>query len=224
MLQVSSLTARRGRTCPIVVLVAAFARWTCPACEIAKRRCRCRIWRADRPSVAVKPCSRGGFSGSESSNPFPGLGEPPTFLEAALSVEFEYAFQLGRSPALSALARPARPLPRYLPPYSPDLNPIKRAFAKLKALLRKPAARTVESLWHALGDLLDRFTPQECANSWQTPNMLHSIGIGSRHLPKSGFGCLVPVSQKFRKSAWYPAGKLRVPVKWASLRSGTDGQ
>jgi hypothetical protein len=36
--------------------------------------------------------------------------------------------------------------------------------AKLKALLRKPAARTVESLWHALADLLDRFTPQECAN------------------------------------------------------------
>jgi transposase len=65
---------------------------------------------------------------------------------------------------LSALARPARPLPRYLPPYSPDLNPIERAFAKLKALLRKLAARTVESLWHALADLLDRFTPQECAN------------------------------------------------------------
>jgi transposase len=52
----------------------------------------------------------------------------------------------------------------YLPPYSPDLNPIEHAFAKLKALLRKLAARTVASLWAALGDLLDRFTPQECAN------------------------------------------------------------
>ena len=52
----------------------------------------------------------------------------------------------------------------FLPPYSPDLNPIERAFAKLKALLRKVAARTVEGLWHALADLLDRFTPQECAN------------------------------------------------------------
>jgi transposase len=52
----------------------------------------------------------------------------------------------------------------YLPPYSPDLNPIEHAFAKLKALLRKLAARTVASLWTALGDLLDRFTPQECAN------------------------------------------------------------
>jgi len=52
----------------------------------------------------------------------------------------------------------------YLPPYSPDLNPIEQAFAKLKALLRKLAARTVAKLWHALGDLLERFTPQQCAN------------------------------------------------------------
>jgi transposase len=52
----------------------------------------------------------------------------------------------------------------YLPPYSPDLNPIEQAFAKLKALLRKTAARTVASLWHALGDLLTHFSPQECAN------------------------------------------------------------
>ena len=52
----------------------------------------------------------------------------------------------------------------YLPPYSPDLNPIEQAFAKLKALLRKTAARTVATLWDALGDLIDRFTPQECAN------------------------------------------------------------
>ena len=52
----------------------------------------------------------------------------------------------------------------YLPPYSPDLNPIEQAFAKLKALLRKIAARTVAALWDALGNLLDRFTPQECAN------------------------------------------------------------
>jgi transposase len=52
----------------------------------------------------------------------------------------------------------------YLPPYSPDLNPIEQAFAKLKALLRKLAARTVAQLWDALGDLIHRFTPQECLN------------------------------------------------------------
>jgi DDE superfamily endonuclease len=45
----------------------------------------------------------------------------------------------------------------YLPPYSPDLNPIEQAFAKLKALLRKLAARTVARLWDALGDLMLRF-------------------------------------------------------------------
>ena len=52
----------------------------------------------------------------------------------------------------------------YLPPYSPDLNPIEQAFAKLKALLRKIAARTVARLWDALGDSLTRFSPHECAN------------------------------------------------------------
>lgn len=53
---------------------------------------------------------------------------------------------------------------RYLPPYSPDFNPIENAFAKLKALLRKAAERTVEGLWTAIGRLLNVFTPSECAN------------------------------------------------------------
>jgi transposase len=52
----------------------------------------------------------------------------------------------------------------YLPPYSPDLNPIELAFSKLKRLLRDAAERTVEALWQTIGRLLDRFTPQECAN------------------------------------------------------------
>jgi len=53
---------------------------------------------------------------------------------------------------------------RYLPPYSPDLNPIEQLFAKLKALLRKAAARTVDTLWDTIGLLLDAFSPAECAN------------------------------------------------------------
>jgi len=52
----------------------------------------------------------------------------------------------------------------YLPPYSPDFNPIENAFAKLKALLRKAAERTVEGLWRLIGQLTDTFSPQECAN------------------------------------------------------------
>ena len=53
---------------------------------------------------------------------------------------------------------------RYLPPYSPDFNPIENAFAKLKALLRKAAARTIPELWQAIADVLPQFTPAECAN------------------------------------------------------------
>lgn len=52
----------------------------------------------------------------------------------------------------------------FLPPYSPDFNPIENAFAKLKALLRKAAERTVEGLWRTIGTILDAFTPDECKN------------------------------------------------------------
>lgn len=52
----------------------------------------------------------------------------------------------------------------FLPPYSPDFNPIENAFARLKALMRKAAKRTVEELWNAVGNLIDVFTPTECAN------------------------------------------------------------
>ena len=52
----------------------------------------------------------------------------------------------------------------YLPAYSPDLNPIEQAFAKLKAWLRKAAVRTVEGLWTTIGSLLAHFPPDECAN------------------------------------------------------------
>ena len=52
----------------------------------------------------------------------------------------------------------------YLPPYSPDLNPIENAFSKFKALLRKAAERTLEGLWAAIGDTLGEFTPRECAS------------------------------------------------------------
>ena len=52
----------------------------------------------------------------------------------------------------------------FLPPYSPDLNPIEQLFAKLKQLLRKAAERSIEATWQRIGALLDAFTPQECAN------------------------------------------------------------
>jgi transposase len=53
---------------------------------------------------------------------------------------------------------------RLLPPYSPDLNPIEMAFSKLKAHLRKAAERSVQALWNRIGQLIEDFTPTECAN------------------------------------------------------------
>ncbi|KPF96158.1 transposase [Rhodopseudomonas sp. AAP120] len=65
---------------------------------------------------------------------------------------------------VSALIAEAGAVLLYLPPYSPDFNPIENAFAKLKALLRKAAERTVEGLWEAIARCLDAFKPTECAN------------------------------------------------------------
>ena len=52
----------------------------------------------------------------------------------------------------------------YLPPYSPDFNPIEQAFAKLKAALRTAAERSLDGLWAAIGRIIDTFTPAECIN------------------------------------------------------------
>ena len=56
---------------------------------------------------------------------------------------------------------------RYLPPYSPDLNPIEMAFSKLKALLKKAAARTINDLWQAIAEALPRLTPDDCRNYFE---------------------------------------------------------
>lgn len=56
----------------------------------------------------------------------------------------------------------------FLPPYSPEFNPIEQAFAKLKALLRKAAARTVDTLSDAIADAIEQFTPLECANFFRS--------------------------------------------------------
>ena len=52
----------------------------------------------------------------------------------------------------------------FLPPYSPDLNPIEMAFSKLKSWLRKSAARTIDDLWRAIGNICSLFTAEECSN------------------------------------------------------------
>ena len=69
-----------------------------------------------------------------------------------------------KSEAVRGAIRAAGARLLFLPPYSPDLNPIEKAFAKLKALIRKAAARTYDQLWKAVGQVCDLFTEEECYN------------------------------------------------------------
>ncbi len=62
----------------------------------------------------------------------------------------------------------------YLPPYSPDLNPIEKLFAKLKALLRKAAKRSVDALWDEIGELLNTISSTECANYFASSGYVYT--------------------------------------------------
>ena len=63
---------------------------------------------------------------------------------------------------------------RYLPPYSPDLNPIEQLFSKLKAMLRKAAMRTVEALWNEIGRLIETVPDNECRNYFRAAGYVHN--------------------------------------------------
>src|SRR3546814_15401572 len=69
-----------------------------------------------------------------------------------------------KRPAVRSAIRAAGARLLFLPPYSPDLNPIEQVFAKLKHLMRKAAERTHEATWQRIGTLLDACPPHECAN------------------------------------------------------------
>ncbi len=69
-----------------------------------------------------------------------------------------------KSPTAAAAMKAVGAWFLFLPPYSPDLNPIEMAFAKLKALIRKAAARTYDDLWQAVGHVSNLFTEEECFN------------------------------------------------------------
>lgn len=93
---------------------------------------------------------------------------------------------------------------RLLPPYSPDVNPIENAFAKLKALLCNAAARTIPDLWDAIRDALPQFTPEECANyftacgyepEW-TDSALEEACGGARSPPLSKLDNNLPIALK----------------------------
>jgi transposase len=69
-----------------------------------------------------------------------------------------------KSPKVEAMIAAKGAWVLFLPPYSPDLNPIEMPFAKLKAHLRARAVRTIDALWQAIGDICELFTPSECKN------------------------------------------------------------
>jgi transposase len=87
---------------------------------------------------------------------------PPTLLPGDLVVLDDLSSHKVAGVREAIEARSATLL--YLPPYSPDLNPIELAFSKLKGLLPDAAERTVEALWQTIGRLLGRFSPTECSN------------------------------------------------------------
>ncbi|WP_048836435.1 IS630 family transposase, partial [Acetobacter orleanensis] len=73
-----------------------------------------------------------------------------------------------KGPGVQAAIEAAGATVRYLPPYSPDFNPIEKAFSKLKAHLRKAAERTRDALWDRIGTLINQVSPEECANFFTT--------------------------------------------------------
>jgi transposase len=77
-------------------------------------------------------------------------------------------------PGVEQAIRSAGATVLYLPPYSPDLNPIENFFAKLKALLRKAAKRTTETLWEEIAHLLQSISPQECSNYFTAAGYVHT--------------------------------------------------
>ena len=86
----------------------------------------------------------------------------PTLREGDIVIMDNLGSHKGK--AVRALIRSAGAKLFFLPKYSPDLNPIEQVFAKLKHLLRRAAARTVETICAAIGEILGAFTPEECAN------------------------------------------------------------
>lgn len=92
-----------------------------------------------------------------------------------------------KGPAVRAVVEAAGARLLFLPPHSPDFDPIEMASAKLKALLRKAAERTVEGLWAAIGRLIDTVTPDECANFFAAagyePNQIENALVSRKAGP-----------------------------------------
>ncbi|RYF37201.1 MAG: transposase [Cytophagaceae bacterium] len=146
------------RACAVAVLVvSAYARASHMATGSRRRSLRARhLSGMSAPMVLDGPMTREWFLAYVEQVLAPTLRPGDTVILDNLPAH--------KGTAIQAAVEASGARLRFLPPYSPDFNPIEMAFAKLKALLRKAAERTVDRLWTVVGDLLDAFTPTECAN------------------------------------------------------------
>jgi transposase len=108
------------------------------------------------PFVVDRPMNRGIFDVYVETQLAPTLSKGDVVILDNLAAH--------KSPAAEKAIRAKGAWMLFLPPYSPDLNPIEMAFSKLKAHLRARAVRTLDALWKAIGDICDLFDPQECRN------------------------------------------------------------
>ena len=108
------------------------------------------------PMVLDGPMNRAAFQAYTAQVLVPALRRDDTVIMDNLPAHKGHEVRLAVEAAGATL--------RYLPPYSPDFNPIENAFSKLKAFLRKAAARTIDKLCDVIRDTLNTFTPQDCAN------------------------------------------------------------
>jgi transposase len=112
----------------------------------------------------------------------------------------------------------------FLPPYSPDLNPIEQLFAKLKHLIRMAEPRTVEATWRKVGQILDLFAPDECAN------YLKNSGYASVRKQHALAGTTAVITSPLRSSSsisfsstTYRFSRANYPVHHSACQSATGG-
>ncbi len=134
-----------------LVDLAPFGHWNTQTFIAALRQDR-----IDAPWVLNAPLNRRTFEAYIEKQLAPTLSRGDVVILDNLSSH--------KSPKAAEILREIGAWLLFLPPYSPDLNPIKMAFAKIKALIRKAAARSYQELWRAVGNVCDLFTKQECAN------------------------------------------------------------
>ncbi|MGZ9724333.1 IS630 family transposase [Rhizobium miluonense] len=108
------------------------------------------------PFVVDRPMNRRIFEAYVETQLAPTLSEGDVVILDNLAAH--------KSPKAEAAIRARGAWMLFLPPYSPDLNPIEMAFSKLKSLLRARAIRTIDALWKAIGDICTLYSPKECQN------------------------------------------------------------